>query len=68
MNPADMCTRGLTDPAKLLQQDKHENSWLFGPDFLTEEHQANNIVIGAIDKDNPEIKITDILVAEIFNK
>ena len=28
-------TRGLTDPANLLQQDKHEKSWLLDPGFLT---------------------------------
>ena len=36
--------------------------------FLTEEHQINNKVIGEIDKDNPEIKKKDILVAAAFNK
>ena len=39
MNPADMCTTGLMDPANLLQQDKHGESQLLGPDFLTEKHQ-----------------------------
>ena len=53
MNPADMCTRRLMDPANLLQQDKNGKSCLLGPDFLTEEHQASNIVIDEIDEDNP---------------
>ena len=56
------------DPANLLQQDKHRKSWLLSPDFLTEEHQINNKVIGKIDEDNPEIKKKDILVAATFNK
>ena len=33
MNPADICTRGLMDPANLLQQDKNGKLWLLGPDF-----------------------------------
>ena len=68
MNPADICTRGLMDPANLLQRDKHRKSLLLGPDFLTEEHQVNNKVIGEINEDNPEIKEKDILVAASFNK
>ena len=68
MNLADMCTRGLMDQANLLQRDKHGKSWLLGPDFLTEEHQVNNIVIGEIDEDNPEIKKKNILVAATFIK
>ena len=56
------------DPANLLQQDINGKSWLLGPDFLTEEHQASNTVIDEIDEDNPEIKKKDILVAVTFNK
>ena len=56
------------DPVNLLQRDKYGKSWLLGPDFLTEEHQVNNIVIGKIDEDNPEINKKDILVAATFNK
>ena len=56
------------DPANLLQRDKHGKSWLLDPDFLTEEHQVNYKVIDKIDKDNPEIKRKDILVAATFNK
>ena len=54
MNAADIITRG---------QD-----WLLGPDFLTEEHQASNIVIKEIDEHNPEIKENDVLPAVVFNK
>ena len=68
MNPTDICTRGLMDPANLLQRDKHRKSWLLGPEFLTEEYQINNKVIGKIDEDDPEIKKKDILVAATFNK
>ena len=56
------------DPADLLQRDKHRNSRLPGPEFLTEKHQASNIVIDEIDKDYPEIKKKDILVATSFNR
>ena len=37
MKEADICTRGLTDPANLLQQDIDWKWWLLGQDFLTEE-------------------------------
>ena len=68
MNAADMCTRGLMDPANLLRQDKHEKLCLLASDFLIEEHQAINIVIDKIDEENPEIKKKDILVAATLNK
>ena len=67
MNAADMCTRGLIDPANLLQRDKHGKSWLLGPDFLTEEYQASNIVIDEIDEDNQEIK-KDIIGSNNFQQ
>ena len=41
MNPADICTRGLMDPANLLQQDKHGKSWLVGS--LCKKKQALQI-------------------------
>ena len=41
------------------------NTW---PDFLTEEHQARNIVINEIDEHNPEIKKNDVLAAAVFDK
>ena len=67
MNPPDICTRGLMNPANPIQQDKHGKSWLLGPDFLTGEHRASNIVIDKTYEGNPEIK-KDILVAATLNK
>ena len=68
MDPTDICTRGLMNRNNLLEWDKKLRSWLLGPDFLTEEHQASEIVYNEIDEENTEIKKKNMLVAAAFNK
>ena len=33
-NTVEACTRGVVDPAKLLDRDKYGTLWLHGPEFL----------------------------------
>ena len=42
MNPADICTRGLMDPANLLQQDKHGKSCLVGPLYKKKKESSSD--------------------------
>ena len=51
-NPADVLSRGVVDPRKLLEGD-----WFKGPTMLYEdEHTWESIVVGELDDDDREVK------------
>ena len=58
-NPADIASRGVINPRKLM-----DNDWFTGPAFLRrdEEHWPN-LAVGEIDSDDPEIRKRSVLVA-----
>ena len=64
LNPADLLSRGVDDPRKLQEENKHGTSWFTGPKFLWEDEEAwPTTKLEALDKGNPEIKRRSLLVA-----
>ncbi len=64
LNPADMVTRGVDDPRKLMEKDKNGTSWIGGNDFLLqEEEQWPKTDIAPLDEKDLEIKQRPVLVA-----
>ena len=63
-NPADLLTRGIYDPSKLMEKDKNGRSWFGGLDDLTkDEIHWPEEDFGALSDDDPEIKRKSFLVA-----
>ena len=57
INPADLLTRGVSDPCRLLGPNKEGTSWFRGPAFLREDEEDwPQSAIDALDSDNIEIK------------
>ena len=63
LNPADILTRGVHDPADLMKPDKKGTSWFHGPAFLSKDEQEwPQIDGGILSNDDSEIKARSILV------
>ena len=63
-NPADLVTRGISNPSKLMQTNKFGTNWFTGPAFLEKDESAwPHSLIGDLHESNPEIKKKDVLVA-----
>ena len=62
-NPADMVTRGVTDPRNLIKTDKYDKSWNKGPAFLHQKDylQPKQPSIDELSNDDPEIRRKQIL-------
>ena len=64
-----MCTRGIIDPTKVLDQNKYGNSRLYGPVSLAKENVTiEKVSVGEIKEGNLEIKKGDILVATTLDQ
>ena len=58
-NPADLASRGVTDPDRLVT-----GNWFSGPEFLYKDEDAwPNMSVEALSPDDVEVKRKDILVA-----
>ena len=70
LNPADLSTRGLFDPSKLMVPDKHGTSWFTGPAFLKkdEEHWPSTPTLEVVSEADPEIKRKNVLVGLGFTE
>ena len=64
LNPADLLTRGVSDPADLMTEDEHGVSWFVGPRFLTDsEEDWPVMVVPPLDEEDVGIKKKAVLVA-----
>ena len=64
MNPADVLSRGVIDPRKLLEGD-----WFSGPQFLNQdEDDWPTTEVGKLDEDDAEIKKKSIFVTFVAMK
>ena len=62
-NPADLLTRGVHDPAQLMETSANGTSWFSGPAFLKEEEETWPVQsIGQLDAQDPEIRKKSVLV------
>ncbi len=63
MNPADILTRGITDPCELMKPNKNGISWFGADTFLSkDEEEWPHPDGGVLSDDNPEIKKNSVLV------
>ena len=64
LNPADLLTRGVTDPSELMKTNKHGTHWYHGPAFLKEEQSGwpKSPIIEGIAESDQEIKGKSALV------
>ena len=64
INPADILTRGVHDPADLMKPNKNGMSWLHSAAFLSkDESEWPQLDGGILSNDDPEIKAKSILVS-----
>ena len=62
-NPADLLTRGVFDPVKLLETSKHGTTWFSGPEFLhMDEPSWPTTLVGELPDDDCEIKPRSVLI------
>ena len=63
-NPADLLTRGVSDPKILLEVNKNQTSWFEGPAFLkTDEEAWPEMQIKDLKHEDMEIKRISFLIA-----
>ena len=63
-NPADLLTRGVSDPSQLMTPTADGSSWFEGPAFLEkEEDEWPSRVVDQLDARDPEIRKKSVLVA-----
>ena len=64
LNPADLLTRGVADPANLMHEDEQGTGWFTGPKFLrNDEDDWSMTPIPSLDDNDIEIKTKSVLVA-----
>ena len=63
LNPADLLTRGVTNPAQLIECNAHGTSYLGGPALLSNDEDSwPSTVIDQLDSQDPEIRKKSVLV------
>ena len=63
LNPADLASRGIMDPARLMTANQKGTSWFNGPAFMSlKEEEWPPPFVQNLAQDNPEVKTKEILV------
>ena len=63
MNPADLLTRGVSDPGKLLEPNKEGTSWFKATSYLEKDEEFwPKTLLGELDPDDSEIKKQSVFV------
>ena len=64
VNPADILSRGVSDPCKLLEPNKENTLWFSGPAFLQQDEDCwPKLSIDSLDTGDKEIKRTSAFVS-----
>jgi hypothetical protein len=62
-NPADILTRGVSDPTKLMTPTKTDTCWPTGPQCLRDGETPPQPDLNPLDESDPAIRKKDVLVA-----
>ena len=63
INPADLLTRGVSDPSELMETGANGTSFFSGPEFLKEDEEAwPTMAIDQLDPQDPEIRKKSVLI------